>query len=93
MDDNTRFTIAFKKEVAIEGIKEKLTLQEMIETYGVSEKLILEWIEEFLNGQYNEELNMPKEEQHESKKKLDELNEELDKLKKEKELLQKKLLF
>jgi transposase-like protein len=44
-----KFTGAFKAEVAIEALKERLTLAELSQRYGVHATMISKWKQEFIN--------------------------------------------
>jgi transposase-like protein len=44
-----KFTGAFKAEVAIEALKERLTLAELSQRYGVHSAMISKWKQEFIN--------------------------------------------
>ena len=84
------FTEAFKKEVAIEALKERMPVNEIAAKYGIAASLVSNWKKEFVTGGFSKEVQQLKKELIEANEKIDEAYRELGKSKMENELLKKK---
>jgi len=84
------FTRNFKKEVAIEALKEKMTVNEIATKYGISPSMVSNWKKEFVDAGFSKEVQQLKKEVAEGKEKIEEVFKELGKTKMENELLKKK---
>jgi transposase len=85
------FTEAFKKEVAIEALKEQKTVNEIAVSKGISGSRVSNWKRQFLEGGFSKEVKQLKKELAESNQMVEETYKELGKTKMENELLKKKL--
>lgn len=86
----TTFTEAFKKEVAIEALRERMSVDEIAAKHGISASMVSNWKNEFVTGGFSEEIQQYRKELTQSKEKIDEVQKELEKLNLENELLKKK---
>ncbi|NCB03446.1 MAG: transposase [Spirochaetia bacterium] len=84
------FTETFKKEVAIEALKERMPVNEIAAKYGISPSMVSNWKKDFISGGFSKEIQEMKKENESNKEKIDELYKELGKAKMENELLKKK---
>lgn len=84
------FTDTFKKEVALEALKEQKTVSEIASKYGISAGMVSNWKKAFASGGLSKEVKQLKKELEEAKKVIDETYKELGKTKMENEFLKKK---
>jgi len=84
------FTETFKKEVAIEALKERMPVHEIATKFGISPSMVSNWKKDFISGGFSKEIQEMKKENESNKEKIDELYKELGKAKMENELLKKK---
>jgi len=84
------FPDKFKKEVAIEALKERNTINEISLRYGISGSMVSAWKKEFINCGFSKETKQMKKELEETKRKVEEAYTELGRAKMEVELLKKK---
>ena len=49
------FTDSFKKEVALEALKERSTVNEIAAKYGISASMVSNWKKQFLSGGFSKE--------------------------------------
>lgn len=54
------FTDSFKKEVALEALKERNTVNEIAAKYGISASLVSSWKKELLSGVFSKEVKQLK---------------------------------
>jgi len=47
------FTDSFKKEVALEALKERITVNEIAAKYGISGSMVSNWKKQFLSGGFS----------------------------------------
>jgi transposase len=94
--ERRKFTNEFKAEVALEAIKEKLTIVELAEKYKVNPVQIKAWKKEFLDNKasvFGSEVSSKiKREKEQLNKQEQELFEQIGRLKMENEWLKKKVL-
>jgi len=84
------FTDTFKKEVAIEAIKEKNTVNEIAAKHGISGSMVSNWKKAFLSGGFSKEVKQLKKENAELKQVNEETCTELGKTQMELAFLKKK---
>jgi len=84
------FTDTFKKEVALEALKEQETVNEIAAKYGVSASMVSSWKKSFVSGGLSKEVRQLKKELEEAKQVIEETYKELGKTKMENEFLKKK---
>lgn len=84
------FTETFKKEVAIEALKERMPVNEIATKYGISPSMVSNWKKDFISGGFSKEMQEMKKRDACNTEKIDELYKELGKAKMENELLKKK---
>ena len=87
------FTETFKKEVAIEALKEQQTVNEIATKYGISGSMVSSWKKQFLTGGFSKEVKHLKKELAATEQRLEETYKELGKTKVENELLKKRSEF
>ncbi len=85
------FTDSFKKEVALEALKERNTVNEIAAKYGISASLVSSWKKEFLSGGFSKEVKQLKKELAEAQQRIEETYKELGKTRMENEILKKKV--
>ena len=85
------YSESFKKEVAVEAIKEKRPVAEIAAQFGISPSMVTTWKKAFLNGEFSKELQKLRKELEESKKIQQETFIELGKHQLEVAILKKKL--
>lgn len=94
--ERRKFTNEFKAEVALEAIKEKLTMVELAQKYKVNPVQIKAWKKEFLDNKASVfgsgSTTKAKREQEQLSKQEQELFEQIGRLKMENEWLKKKVL-
>ena len=94
--ERRKFTNEFKAEVALEAIKEKLTMVELAMKYKVNPVQIKAWKKEFLDNKASvfgsEGSSKTKREKEQLNKQEQELFEQIGRLKMENEWLKKKVL-
>ena len=66
------FTDSFKKEVALEALKERTTVNEIAAKYGISASMVSNWKKEFLSGGFSKEIKQLKKELAEANQKIEE---------------------
>ena len=66
------FTEAFKKEVAIEALKEQKTVNEIAVSKGISGSMVSNWKRQFLEGGFSKEVKQLKKELAESNQMVEE---------------------
>jgi transposase-like protein len=84
------FTDTFKKEVALEALKEQNTVNEIAAKYGISASMVSNWKKSFVAGGLSKEVKQLKKELEEAKLVIEETYKELGKTKMENEFLKKK---
>nr|WP_319472526.1 transposase [uncultured Sphaerochaeta sp.] len=84
------FTDSFKKEVALEALKERSTVNEIAAKYGISASMVSNWKKQFLSGGFSKEVKQLKKELAEAQRRIEETYQELGKTKMENEILKKK---
>jgi len=84
------FTDSFKKEVALEALKERITVNEIAAKYGISGSMVSNWKKQFLSGGFSKEVKQLKKELAEAQWRIEETYQELGKTKMENEILKKK---
>ncbi len=84
------FTDTFKKEVALEALKEQNTVNEIAAKYGISASMVSNWKKSFVSGGLSKEVKQLKKELEEAKLVIEETYKELGKTKMENEFLKKK---
>ena len=84
------FTDTFKKEVALEALKEQNTVNEIAAKYGISASMVPNWKKSFVAGGLSKEVKQLKKELEEAKLVIEETYKELGKTKMENEFLKKK---
>lgn len=87
------YSESFKKEVAVEALKEKTPVAELATAYGISPSMVTTWKKAFLNGEFSKELQKLRKELGESKKIQEETFMELGKHQLEVAILKKKGSF
>jgi len=87
------FTDSFKKEVALEALKERNTVNEIAAKYGISASLVSSWKKEFLSGGFSKEVKQLKKELAEAQQRIEESYKELGKTRMENEILKKKRIY
>jgi len=85
------FTDTFKKEVALEALKEQKTVNEIAAKYGVSAGMVSNWKKAFVSGGLSKEVKQLKKELEEARQVIEETYKELGKTKMENEFLKKKM--
>jgi len=85
------FTDTFKKEVALEALKEQNTVNEIAAKYGISSSMVSNWKKSFVSGGLSKEVKQLKKELEEAKQVIEETYKELGKTKMENEFLKKNL--
>jgi len=85
------FTDTFKKEVALEALKEQKTVNEIAAKYGVSAGMVSNWKKAFVSGGLSKEVKQLKKELEEARQVIEETYKELGKTKMENEFLKKKV--
>ena len=85
------YSESFKKEVAVEALKEKTPVAELATAYGISPSKVTTWKKAFLNGEFSKELQKLRKELEESRKIQEETFIELGKHQLEVAILKKKL--
>ncbi|MHC1692484.1 MAG: transposase [Sphaerochaetaceae bacterium] len=84
------FTDSFKKEVALEALKERNTVNEIAAKHGISASMVSSWKKEFLSGGFSKEIKQLKKDLAEAKQTIEETYKELGKATMENEFLKKK---
>lgn len=84
------FTDTFKKEVALEALKEQNTVNEIAAKYGISASMVSNWKKSFVSGGLSKEVKQLKKELADAKLVIEETYKELGKTKMENEFLKKK---
>ena len=83
------FTDSFKREVALEALKERLTVNEVAAKYGISGSMVSSWKKQFLSGGFSKEVKQLKKELAEAQRRIEETYQELGKTKMKNEILKK----
>jgi len=84
------FTDTFKKEVALEALRERNTVNELAAKYGISASMVSNWKKAFVSGGLSKEVKQLKKELAEATQMIEETYKELGKTKMENEFLKKK---
>lgn len=84
------FTDTFKKEIALEALKEQNTVNEIAAKYGISASMVSNWKKSFVSGGLSKEVKQLKKELADAKLVIEETYKELGKTKMENEFLKKK---
>jgi transposase len=84
------FSETFKREVAIEALREQKTVNEIASDHGISASMVSNWKKQFVEGGFTKEVKQLKKELAEAQKMIEETYKELGKTKMENELLKKK---
>ncbi len=84
------FTDTFKKEIALEAMKEQNTVNEIAAKYGISASMVSNWKKAFVSGGFSKEVKQLKKALAEAHQVIEETYKELGKTKMENEFLKKK---
>jgi len=86
------FTDTFKKEVALEALKEQKTVNEIAAKYGISASMVSNWKKMFATGEFSKEVKQLKKQLAKKDQMLDEAYKVIGKSNIEKEFLKKKMI-
>ena len=86
------FTETFKKEVALEALKEQNTVNEIAAKHGISSSMVSNWKKMFVTGGFSKEVKQLKKELAKKEEMLDEAYKIIGKSNMEKEFVKKKMI-